>query len=185
VLAELAINVMGQSGDELDQSAENGAGFGHFPTSCVEPLGPSNAPCQALGGGQILLVKPSYRSYWLIPGGLVERDEPPWLAARREAKEEIGIDVGELRFIGMDWRPTDDEYDDSLHFLFDGGTLSEDQIAAIKCDGTEIVDYQFATRDDVDKLLDPHLARRIIACWRGQLDRPMIMNGGKPDQTTV
>lgn len=135
--------------------------------------------------GQILLVKPSYRSYWLIPGGLVERDEPPWLAARREAKEEIGIDVGELRFIGLDWRPADDEYDDSLHFLFDGGTLAEDQIAAIKCDGTEIVDYQFAARDDVDKLLDPHLARRIIACWRGQLDRPLIMNGGKPDQSTV
>lgn len=135
--------------------------------------------------GRLLLVKPSYRPDWLIPGGVVERNEPPWLAARRETGEEIGLTVDRLRFIGMDWRSSDGDYDDSLHFLFDGGTLSDAQQASIRCDGVEIVAHQFATRDQAETLLEPHLMRRILSCWQDGLERPLIMNRGVPDQGTV
>ncbi len=71
--------------------------------------------------GRLLLVKPSYRHDWLIPGGIVENNEPPWLAARRETAEEVSLCIDQLRLVAVDWRSTDDHYDDSLHFLFEGG----------------------------------------------------------------
>lgn len=135
--------------------------------------------------GRLLLVKPCYRDDWLIPGGIVERNEPPWLAARRESSEEIGLELGRLRLVAMDWRSTDDHYDDSLHFLFCGGTLSSNQQAAITCDGVEIVEHCFATREEARTLLDPHLMRRIVPCWRDGLERPLIMNRGEQDPDTV
>jgi 8-oxo-dGTP diphosphatase len=43
--------------------------------------------------GRILLVKPSYRDGWSVPGGLVGRRETPRDAARRELREEVGLDL--------------------------------------------------------------------------------------------
>lgn len=44
--------------------------------------------------GQMLLVRQSYRrDGWGFPGGLMRRGEDPGDAARRELREELGIDV--------------------------------------------------------------------------------------------
>jgi 8-oxo-dGTP diphosphatase len=43
--------------------------------------------------GALLLVRHAYRRHWGVPGGLLQRGEEPDDAARREAKEEIGLDV--------------------------------------------------------------------------------------------
>ena len=43
--------------------------------------------------GRILLVRHSYRRRWGLPGGLVKRGEEIDVAARREAHEEVGIDI--------------------------------------------------------------------------------------------
>ena len=43
--------------------------------------------------GRILLVRHSYRSRWGFPGGLLKRGEGIAAAARREAMEEVGLDV--------------------------------------------------------------------------------------------
>jgi len=51
---------------------------------------------------ELLIVKPTYRDHWLIPGGVVEINESPLQAARREVKEELGIDAGDLEFICVD-----------------------------------------------------------------------------------
>jgi 8-oxo-dGTP pyrophosphatase MutT (NUDIX family) len=133
------------------------------------------------GAGRLLLVKPSYRQNWLVPGGIVERNEPPWLGVRREVQEEIGIEIGRLRLVAMDWRSSDDEYDDSLHFLFDGGDLSAEQQANIRCDGVEIEQHRFATKTEAEQMMDPHLLRRCLPCWGGEGDRPLIMNRGEDD----
>ena len=44
--------------------------------------------------GQVLLVRQSYRrGGWGFPGGLLGRGEEPADAARREVREELGVDV--------------------------------------------------------------------------------------------
>ena len=43
--------------------------------------------------GAVLLVRHSYRNRWGFPGGLLERGEEAHDGARREAREEVGLDI--------------------------------------------------------------------------------------------
>jgi len=43
--------------------------------------------------GAVLLVRHSYRHRWGLPGGLLERGEEAEAGARREAVEEVGLEV--------------------------------------------------------------------------------------------
>src|SRR6266705_4914118 len=44
--------------------------------------------------GRLLILKPTYKSGWTIPGGVMEEDgETPWQACRREGREECGLEV--------------------------------------------------------------------------------------------
>ena len=54
-------------------------------------------------GGTVTFVRQErgpYAGWWLLPGGKVEFGEPVEQAARREAVEESGCDVGELVLTG-------------------------------------------------------------------------------------
>lgn len=51
--------------------------------------------------GQVLLVKHVYQEGWFLPGGGVKRGETLDQAARREAAEEVGAQMGEMVFFGM------------------------------------------------------------------------------------
>ena len=41
--------------------------------------------------GRVLLVKPSYRTFWTLPGGVSERGESPIDCMHRELREETGL----------------------------------------------------------------------------------------------
>jgi 8-oxo-dGTP diphosphatase len=43
--------------------------------------------------GEVLLVRHSYRDRWGVPGGLLKRRELPAEGARREVREEVGLDI--------------------------------------------------------------------------------------------
>jgi ADP-ribose pyrophosphatase YjhB (NUDIX family) len=53
-------------------------------------------------GGELLLIRNSYRRWYSVPGGRVERGEAPRLAAARELREEVGLVVAPeaLRALG-------------------------------------------------------------------------------------
>ena len=53
--------------------------------------------------GRMLLVQQSYRSssVWLPPGGWVDRGETPQEAARREAREEVGLRIAVGRALAI------------------------------------------------------------------------------------
>ena len=99
--------------------------------------------------GRVLLVHPTYKDSWDIPGGYVERGESPAAACRRELKEELGIDRASLRLINVDWAPNEREGDKML-FLFDCGDLGADEartrLPADELDRWEWVDLETARR---------------------------------------
>jgi 8-oxo-dGTP pyrophosphatase MutT (NUDIX family) len=51
--------------------------------------------------GGVLLVKHTYQPLWFLVGGGVQRGETLEQAARREALEEVGASLGELRLYGI------------------------------------------------------------------------------------
>ena len=52
---------------------------------------------------QLLVVKPTYRAYWLLPGGVVEDNESPQQACRREVQEELQLQVAIDRLLCVDY----------------------------------------------------------------------------------
>jgi 8-oxo-dGTP pyrophosphatase MutT (NUDIX family) len=111
---------------------------------------------------RILLVQPTYKDHWDIPGGYVETGETPAQAAAREIREELGIETTVGPLLVADWAPHPDE-GDKLLFIFDGGTLTAEQVDAIRLQAEELASYAFRHLSETVHLLIPRLARRIAA----------------------
>ena len=75
--------------------------------------------------GRLLILKPTYKTGWTIPGGVMEADgETPWDACRREVREECGIEVRGGRLACVDFRPGRPGHPGGIRFLFDYGPRS-------------------------------------------------------------
>jgi ADP-ribose pyrophosphatase YjhB (NUDIX family) len=111
--------------------------------------------------GRVLLVKPTYKRGWDIPGGYVTPGEPPLAACRRELAEELGRSWPvRPQPLVVDWAPAPSEGDKIL-FVFDGGILPDDALAsAIFADG-EIGDARLVDAKEFDGYLPDRLARRL------------------------
>ncbi|WP_441250541.1 NUDIX domain-containing protein [Kitasatospora sp. McL0602] len=120
-------------------------------------------------GGRVLLVKPTYKRGWEIPGGYLHPGETPSQGAAREVEEELGIAPPIGRLLVADWAPHPVE-GDKLLFVFDGGRLAPEQFEAITLDGVEIGEYAFHELDQVDTLLIPRLAHRVRAAFDARAD---------------
>jgi 8-oxo-dGTP diphosphatase len=117
---------------------------------------------------RVLLVKPTYKDGWDIPGGYVEPDETPLQACRREVREELGLEPDIHELLVTDWAPSTAE-GDKLLFVFDGGTLTAAQLDAITLPADELETWAFKSRDELADVLPPRLQRRIgkaIDAWR-------------------
>lgn len=53
-----------------------------------------------ISDGQVVLVRHTYQNAWYFPGGGAKRRETLERAARREASEEAGAELGELVLFG-------------------------------------------------------------------------------------
>jgi ADP-ribose pyrophosphatase YjhB (NUDIX family) len=57
--------------------------------------------CALVRGGEVLLVRHTYGDRrWALPGGLMRRGEAPEVTARREMREELGLDIAAWRALG-------------------------------------------------------------------------------------
>jgi 8-oxo-dGTP diphosphatase len=116
---------------------------------------------------RVMLVRPTYKEHWDIPGGYVEEGESPLQACVREVAEELGLRVEITRLLAVDWAPRPDEGDKML-FVFDGGRLNADQLSAIVFEDGEIDEWAFVDDSQLDELTIPRLARRIRATLKAR-----------------
>ncbi|MFI9081160.1 NUDIX domain-containing protein [Streptomyces sioyaensis] len=133
------------------------------------------------GQDQVLLVKPSYKPKWEIPGGYIERGESPLAACRREVQEELGITPAIGPLLVIDWAPSEAEGDKVL-YVFDGGQLHQDDVDGIKLAPDELLAAEFHPAGALDELLIPRLSRRVKAAItaRAQTHTAYLEHGQQP-----
>ena len=121
--------------------------------------------------GRVLLVRPTYKPVWEIPGGITELNEFPLHCCRREVQEELGLvrDIGDL--LVVDYNRPAGARTESLMFIFSGGVLSAEEIAAIRLPSKELSEWRFFAPDALPPEMTPTLRARVSGClpagWRG------------------
>jgi 8-oxo-dGTP diphosphatase len=128
----------------------------------------------------LLVLNPTYKRHWTIPGGQIEADgETPWQACRRETWEECRIQIQRARLVCVDYRPPKNaRRPGGLRFVFHCGIVGDEQIREIALEPQEISEYRFAHLDDAAALLSGSLRRRVLACARS--DRCVYLEDGRP-----
>lgn len=113
---------------------------------------------------RLLILKPTYKSGWTIPGGVMEADgETPWEACRREVREECGIDVRHGQLLCMDFRRPRPGKPGGIRFLFHCGAVGDESVAAIVIQPEEISEYRLAALPQALPLLRGPIRRRVRA----------------------
>lgn len=113
----------------------------------------------------ILLVKPSYKKGWDLPGGIVEFNESPVEGLRREVIEELGTsaEIGGLRcvdYIHSDWerRP--------VIMLIFSATISINEVCI---DGQELINWRIVSRDVALDAVSKNMRIRLNRIWSNTL----------------
>ena len=110
--------------------------------------------------GRVLLVKHSYGELnWELPGGGGEAGESVEEAARREAREEIGVELEVDRLTGVYWEPAIRAH----HFVFRARAIGTPRVA----DPAEI---GWFSPDDLPRPFSDFTMRRIAD---GLTDQPI------------
>ena len=129
--------------------------------------------------GRLLILKPTYKSGWTIPGGVMEADgETPWEACRREVAEECGLQVGTGRLVCMDFRRPRPGNPGGIRYLFDCGAFSDADLAGIAVQPEEISEYRLAELSTALTLLRKPIRRRVRAAAPGR--RLCYLEDGRP-----
>ena len=129
--------------------------------------------------GRLLILKPTYKSGWTIPGGVMEADgESPWEACRREVREETGLEVSRGRLAAMDFRRPRPGRAGGIRFLFDCGPVSEEALAGLKLQPEEISEARLVPLPEALALLRGPIRRRVQAATGGG---PLVyLEDGRP-----
>ena len=131
------------------------------------------------GAGRLLILKPTYKTGWTIPGGVMEADgETPWEACRREVREECGIEVRRGRLACMDFRRPKPGRPGGVRFLFDCGQVGDEALTEIAVQPEEISEYRFAAVPDALGLLRGPIRRRVRAAAGSK--RLVYLEDGRP-----
>ncbi|MGB7053061.1 MAG: NUDIX hydrolase [Acidimicrobiales bacterium] len=114
------------------------------------------------GAGRLLILKPTYKGGWTIPGGQMEADgESPWDACRREVLEETGLVVDRAELACVDFLRPRPSRPGGLRFVFDCGVLDAAATESIVLQAEEIAEYRWATPEEANRLLSGPVGRRV------------------------
>jgi 8-oxo-dGTP pyrophosphatase MutT (NUDIX family) len=113
--------------------------------------------------GRVLVVHPTYKDVWELPGGTLELDESPAAACAREVEEELSLTVAVGPLLCVDWVPPSPPWDGGLMFLFDGGVLSAEQVSGVRLADGELDRIEFVAPERLSDVLVERLSRRVLA----------------------
>ena len=114
--------------------------------------------------GRLLVLNPTYKGGWTLPGGVVEADgETPWEACRRETREECGLEVTTGRLACVDFLRPRPGRPGGMRFLFDCGQVDDASLAGIVLQDEEISEYRLAKVSKALQLLSGPVRRRVAA----------------------
>jgi len=129
--------------------------------------------------GRLLILRPTYKAGWTIPGGQMEADgETPWEACRREAREEIGVEIDTGRLACVDFLRPREGRPGGVRFLFDCGVLDAEESGQVEVQVEEIAEFCFVPVAEALELLSGPLRRRVRAALRGR--RCQYLEDGRP-----
>ncbi|WP_406088657.1 NUDIX domain-containing protein [Kitasatospora purpeofusca] len=116
-------------------------------------------------GTSVLLVHPTYRADWILPGGGVELGESVAGAARREVREELGLDRVITHGLIVDQVPANTGAAEGLNVVCDGGSLTlTDAAPCPPFDAAgEIRAVEWVLLDELGDRCEPFMERRIRA----------------------
>ena len=111
--------------------------------------------------GRLLIVEPTYKSNWEIPGGVVELNESPLEACNREVKEELGLARPLRHLLCVDYLSESEDKTEALVFIFWGGTLSQDEIQSIRLPAEELRRFAFIEPKEAYGRFNQRLSQRV------------------------
>jgi 8-oxo-dGTP pyrophosphatase MutT (NUDIX family) len=150
--------------------AANEVGAGYLQAGEIIPAIPASAGALIFDRkGRLLILKPTYKAGWTIPGGVMEADgETPWEACRREVREECGLPVRHGRLACVDFRRPRAGRPGGMRFLFDCGRMDDDSLGAITIQPEEISEFAILRLPKALPLLSGPIRRRVkAACAAG------------------
>jgi 8-oxo-dGTP pyrophosphatase MutT (NUDIX family) len=125
--------------------------------------------------GAVLLVKPWYRDWWTLPGGVAEAAESPRQCAEREALEEIGVAVTATALLAVHWLPPDGPRRATFAFVFDCGTLADPGLVRLQAE--ELDDFAFLPLEQATARMVPAGALRLTRAVQARADgRPAYLD---------
>ena len=124
--------------------------------------------------GGVLIVKPSYRDDWALPGGAAEPGEGPKEACERELSNALGVRLPLSRLLCLDYESEDDRTPDSLTFVFDGGQATAEQIMDIALPENRLSAFEFAAPSVAVERLTRPLGRCLRYALAAQLNRQVM-----------
>jgi ADP-ribose pyrophosphatase YjhB (NUDIX family) len=141
-----------------------------LPDSLALPAIPASAGALIFDtAGRLLIVKPTYKSGWTIPGGVMEADgETPWEACQREVREETGLQVRAGQLACMDFRRPRPGKPGGIRFLFRCDPVAGHDLAAIVLQPEELSAYQLLALPDALRLLRRPIQLRVQAATSGR-----------------
>lgn len=130
-------------------------------------------------GMRVLLVEPTYKDSWEIPGGMVELGESPRDAAKRECLEELGFDIEIGRLLVVDWVTQGRTPGDGLMFMYATGIVDSSQIIL---PSEELRSWEWCDDEAVLSRVQDFQARRVFAALVALRDGTFVelKNGNLP-----
>ena len=129
--------------------------------------------------GLLLILKPTYKKGWTIPGGQIDPDgESPWDACRRETQEECGLVVERGRLVCVDFLSPRPGRPGGARFLFNCGTFPDETFREVRLQETEIEDHRLAELGEALELLSGPLRRRLSQC--AGAEQCVYLENGRP-----